>query len=41
VVFDEENVKYRSPEIFNWDETFRLITVKIDIHLREIFEKEQ
>lgn len=36
-----KNKKYRSPEIFNWDETLRLTTVKIDIHLREIFEKEQ
>ncbi len=31
--------KYQTPEIFNWDETIRLATLKIDIRLQEIFEK--
>ena len=33
------NKKYRISEIFNWDETIRLATLKIDISLKEIFEK--
>ena len=31
--------KYSSPEIFNWDEIFSLITFDIEINLWEIFEK--
>ncbi len=33
--------KYTAPEIFNWDETFKLKTFDIEIPLWEIFEKEK
>ena len=36
-----ENKKYLSPEIFNWDEKFKLKIFDIKFNLWEIFEKEK
>ena len=33
--------KYGAPDIFNWDETVRIESLGLDIHLWEIFEKER
>ncbi len=33
--------KYGAPEIVNWDETIRVVTFDMEIHLWEIFEKEK
>jgi len=35
-----EEGRYRSPEIFNWDERLRLSIFPIEVKLAEIFEKE-
>ncbi len=35
-----KNKKYGPPEIFNWDETLKLRTFRIEIKLHEVFEKE-
>jgi Uma2 family endonuclease len=34
------NKKYSAPEIFNWDEVFKLKTFRIEFNLWEVFEKE-
>ncbi len=35
-----KNKKYGPPEIFNWDETLKLRTFRIELKLHEVFEKE-
>ena len=36
-----EEGKYGAPEIVNWDETIKVVTLGMDINLWEIFEKEK
>ncbi len=36
-----EKGKYGSPEIVNWDETIRIVTLDMEVKLWGIFEKEK
>ena len=36
-----ENDKYDAPEVFNWDESMRIESLRLDVNLWEIFEKQR
>jgi len=33
--------KYGAPDVFNWDETVKIETLSLDVHLWEVFAKER